>query len=114
MFRRTFWFTTGVAAGVWATTKVNRKLRQLTPESLAATAANKALETGARLKDRAVGFALDVRDNMAQREAELQDALGIDEDPELPAPRRFAAIENSTHPRYVQTTTYSYDRNEDH
>lgn len=51
---------------------------------------------------------------MAQREAELQDALGIDEDPELPAPRRFAAIENSTHPRYVQTTTYSYDRNEDH
>ncbi|KUN76968.1 hypothetical protein [Streptomyces griseoruber] len=114
MFRRTFWFTTGVAAGVWATTKVNRKLKQLTPESLAATAANKALETGARLKDRAVGFALDVRDNMAQREAELQDALGIDEDPELPSPRRFAAIENSTHPRYVQTTTYSYDRNEDH
>lgn len=34
MFRRAFWFTTGVAAGVWATTKVNRKLNQLTPESL--------------------------------------------------------------------------------
>ena len=39
MFRRTFWFTAGAAAGVWATTKVNRKLRQLTPESLAAQAA---------------------------------------------------------------------------
>ncbi|MDQ0759244.1 hypothetical protein [Streptomyces canus] len=108
MFRRTFWFSTGVAAGVWATTKVNRKLKQLTPENLAVTAANKAIETGARLKDRAVGFALDVRDNMAQREAELTDALGIHDSPELPAPRRIAAIENSTY------TTHSYNRNEDH
>ncbi|MFF7936138.1 hypothetical protein [Streptomyces sp. NPDC007940] len=108
MFRRTFWFSTGVAAGVWATTKVNRKLKQLTPENLAVTAANKAIETGGRLRDRAVGFVLDVRDNMAQREAELTDALGIREDPELPAPRRIAAIENTTH------TTHSYNRNEDH
>jgi hypothetical protein len=120
MFRRTFWFTTGVAAGVWATTKVNRKLKQLTPESLAATAANKALETGARLRDRAVGFALDVRDNMAQREAELDDALGLNApvEPELPAPRRRYAIENSnsSNPKYVvdDRTTYSYNRNEDH
>ncbi|SMF25498.1 hypothetical protein [Streptomyces sp. Amel2xC10] len=114
MFRRTFWFTTGVAAGVWATTKVNRKLKQLTPESLAATAANKALETGARIKDRAVGFALDVRDNMARREAELEDALGINDDPELPAPRRYTAIENRTHPKYLDSSTYSHNRNEDH
>jgi hypothetical protein len=119
MFRRTFWFTTGVAAGVWATTKVNRKLKQLTPESLAATAANKALETGHRLKDRAVGFALDVRDNMAVREAELEEALGIHEDPELPAPRRLTAIEASpsahrTTPKYIEAPMYSYNRNEDH
>ncbi|MEV6176492.1 hypothetical protein ACIHAR_19025 [Streptomyces sp. NPDC052016] len=115
MFRRTFWFTTGVAAGVWATTKVNRKLKQLTPESLAATAANKALETGARLKDRAVGFALDVRDNMARREAELEEALGIHADPGLQAPRRPAAIENDrSNPKYIENTTYSYNRNEDH
>ncbi|MCQ9132559.1 MULTISPECIES: hypothetical protein [Streptomyces] len=123
MFRRTFWFSTGVAAGVWATTKVNRKLRQLTPESLAAAAANKALETGARLKDRAVGFALDVRDNMAQREAELGEALGIHEDPALPAPRRYPAIEGDRSPsrRSVRhdDTTYPqqknpYNRNEDH
>ncbi|MFC9281598.1 hypothetical protein [Streptomyces collinus] len=115
MFRRTFWFSTGVAAGVWATTKVNRKLRQLTPESLAATAANKALETGHRLKDRAVVFALDVRDNMARREAELGEALGINADPELPEPRRYTAIENNrSNPTYVDDTTYSYNRNEDH
>ncbi|MCX4702285.1 hypothetical protein OG252_40835 [Streptomyces sp. NBC_01352] len=116
MFRRTFWFTSGVAAGVWATTKVNRKLKQLTPENLAVTAANKALDAGHRIKDRAVGFALDVRDNMAQREAELGDALGINENPELPSPRRYAAIENRTNPKSVESdrTTYSYNRNEDH
>jgi hypothetical protein len=116
MFRRTFWFSTGVAAGVWATTKVNRKLKQLTPENLAVTAANKAIETGHRIKDRAVGFALDVRDNMAQREEELGEALGISSDPELPAPRRYTAIENRTNPKSVDSdrTTYSYNRNEDH
>lgn len=85
MFRRAFWFTAGAAAGVWATTKVNRKLKRLTPESLAAQAADKAIETGHRLKD----FALDVRAGMLQREAELEEALGLDApaDPAaLPAP----------------------------
>ncbi len=118
MFRRTFWFTAGAAAGVWATTKVNRKLKQLTPQNLAVTATNKALETGHRLKDRAVGFALDIRDGMAQREAELGEALGLNApvDHELPPPRRYAAIENRNKPkRYVvDGTTYSYNRNEDH
>ena len=116
MFRRTFWFTTGVAAGVWATTKVNRKLRQLTPESLAAQAANKAIETGHRLKDRATDFAFDVRAGMAQREAELGDALGLDAPvDQLPTPhRRHAAIENRNNPKYVERSAYSYNRNEDH
>ncbi|MFI1210707.1 DUF6167 family protein [Streptomyces sp. NPDC020802] len=116
MFRRTFWFTAGAAAGVWATTKVNRKIRQLTPESLAAQAADKAIAAGHRLKD----FALDVRDGMAQREVELGEALGLNTDPELPSPRRVAAIENSNDPKYsknptyVERSTYSYNRNEDH
>ncbi|MER5303866.1 DUF6167 family protein [Streptomyces lasiicapitis] len=117
MFRRTFWFTAGAAAGVWATTKVNRKLKQLTPESLAARAADKALEAGHRLKD----FALDVRDGMAEREAELDDALGLNAptEPELPAQRRLTIVENHSkkHPKSLENTrntTYSYNRNEDH
>lgn len=73
---------------------------------------------GTRVRDRAVGFALDVRDNMAQREAELDDALGLKApvDRELPAPRHHAAIENSKDPEYVvdDRTTHSYNRNEDH
>ncbi|MEV5609756.1 DUF6167 family protein [Streptomyces sp. NPDC052225] len=111
MFRRMFWFTAGAAAGVWATTKVNRKLKQLTPESLAAQAATKAVEAGHKLKD----FALDVRDNMAEREAQLGDALGLNEpvDRELPAQRRLAAIENTftaKQPTYIEYN----NRNEDH
>lgn len=73
MFRRLFWFFTGAATGVWATVKVNRALRRLSPDSLAATAADRALETGARVRL----FAQDVRAGMARREGELHDALGL-------------------------------------
>ncbi|MEU6624539.1 DUF6167 family protein [Streptomyces litmocidini] len=117
MFRRTFWFTAGAAAGVWATAKVNRKLKQLTPESLAAQAANKAVETGHRLKD----FALDVRAGMLQREAELDEALGltapVEPGRELPEPRRRAALGPAAHPTtysFSKMPTSSYNRNEDH
>lgn len=104
MFRRTFWFATGAAAGVWATTKVNRKIKALSPESLAAQAANKAVDAGHRLKE----FAVDVRAGMVQREAELGEVLGIDTVPvpELPTRRRPAV--GSTH------TRQSHNRNEDH
>ncbi|MBQ0865586.1 hypothetical protein KBY17_17870 [Streptomyces sp. RK75] len=73
MFRRAFWFTTGAAAGVWATTKVQRKIRSLAPDALAVRAADKAVEGGHRLRE----FALDVRAGMVQRESELKDALGL-------------------------------------
>lgn len=117
MFRRTFWFTAGAAAGVWATTKVNRKLKQLTPESLAAQAANKAVDAGHRLKD----FALDVRTGMLQREAELGEALGLETpvpvERELPARRRLAALDRPSTPidSHNSHDSYnSYNRNEDH
>ncbi|MBB1255776.1 hypothetical protein [Streptomyces alkaliterrae] len=102
MFRRAFWFTAGAAAGVWATNKVHQKIRSLTPESLAARAADRAVETGHRLRE----FALDVRAGMVQREEELNDALGISADPDeaaahrLPAPRdrrRIAPGPNTIH-----------------
>ncbi|ARF71519.1 DUF6167 family protein [Kitasatospora albolonga] len=116
MFRRTFWFTAGAAAGVWATTKVNRKLRQLTPESLAAQAADKAIETGHKLKD----FALDVREGMVRREAELGGALGLEApvDPDLPVQRHYAVeagAEPAARPNTYRTLPYtSNNRNEDH
>ncbi|WP_234347725.1 DUF6167 family protein [Streptomyces specialis] len=98
MIRRAFWFTTGAAAGVWATTKVQRTLRRLTPESLAARAADRAVEAGHRARQ----FALDVRAGMAQREDELNDALGLGpEDPGaagrmLPPPVRRVPLGRAT------------------
>ncbi|WP_326577768.1 DUF6167 family protein [Actinacidiphila glaucinigra] len=84
MFRRAFWFTAGAAAGVWATNKVHRKIRSLTPESLAAKAADKALEAGDRLRT----FAQDVRAGMSEREGQLNDALGrTAPDLDMSAPR---------------------------
>ncbi|MFC0598747.1 DUF6167 family protein [Streptomyces palmae] len=106
MFRRTFWFTTGVAAGVWATAKVNRKLAQLAPESLAAQAADRAVLAGRRVKL----FALDVRDGMADREAALRDALG------LAAPPDPEPAADPGRPRLVQTypANHRTTGNEDH
>ncbi|WP_069814096.1 hypothetical protein [Streptomyces sp. TP-A0874] len=107
MFRRAFWFTAGAAAGVWATAKVQRRLRRLTPENLAVQAADKAVETGHRLKE----FALDVKAEMARRELELNDALGIAAGAggprELPGPSRPVPQDRNNLPT-------SNDRNEDH
>ncbi|OPF79905.1 hypothetical protein VT50_0214300 [Streptomyces antioxidans] len=110
MFRRTFWFTTGVAAGVWATTKVNRKLNQLTPESLAARAADRAVLAGRRIRV----FALDVRDGMADREAALKDALGLSAPPPDDDRRRLPAQRSRT--ELSSTTPYKLHKagNEDH
>ncbi|THA27341.1 hypothetical protein E4198_24200 [Streptomyces sp. RKND-216] len=108
MFRRAFWFTTGAAAGVWATTKVNRKLRSLAPDSLAARAADKAVETGHRVRE----FALDVRAGMAQREDELTDALGLQASPDADHPELPART--ARRPLPGTTTVDRYDRNEDH
>ncbi|GGO42016.1 hypothetical protein GCM10012287_01910 [Streptomyces daqingensis] len=112
MFRRAFWFTTGAAAGVWATTKVQRKLRSLAPDALAVRAADKAVDTGHRLKE----FALDVRAGMAQRESELNDALGLDAPPDGESagllPGRPPG--HQLGPAQQPGRTRPYDRNEDH
>lgn len=113
MFRRAFWFTTGAAAGVWATTKVQRKIRSLAPDALAVRAADKAVEGGHRLKE----FALDVRAGMSQRETELKDALGlsapVEADPYADRPREFPV--QPGRPQLGATRPHHpNDRNEDH
>ncbi|MCZ4118419.1 DUF6167 family protein [Streptomyces sp. H39-S7] len=111
MFRRLFWFFSGAAAGVWATTKVNRAVRRLSPDSLAATAADKALETGARLRL----FAQDVRAGMTEREIELKDALGLETaEGELPEQRRAALDAPRPRTTYKQSHKQSYNRKDDH
>ncbi|MFD7510932.1 DUF6167 family protein [Streptomyces sp. NPDC059853] len=115
MFRRAFWFTTGAAAGVWATTRIQRKLRTLAPDSLAVRAADQAAAAGHRVRE----FASDVRSGMAQREDELSEALGLTTDPGGPAEATPAttttlrATPLPTEPRAVTPGPYR-PRKEDH
>jgi hypothetical protein len=106
MFRRLFWFTAGIAAGVWATTKANRVVRRLSPDSLAAGAADRAIELGGRARR----FADDVRDAMAERERELTRELGLEgADEDTPAlagqhPRPATGHRRRRHSTYPQHT----------
>jgi hypothetical protein len=68
--RRLFWVAVGAAAGVYAVRKVQKTLHAYSPGSLA----DRAVGTGAGLK----AFAEEVREAMAQREAELREALGME------------------------------------
>lgn len=121
MFRRLFWFATGIFTGVWATTKVNRAISRLTPESLAATAADRALELGGRARR----FAHDVRAGMTQRERELTEALGLDAAEEAgaarpalpgqrPQPPQITQNAYRQNPRDVQHVRRVHDQKEGH
>ncbi|MEE1929065.1 DUF6167 family protein [Streptomyces sp. TRM 70351] len=116
MFRRTFWFSAGAAAGVWATTKVNRKLRSLAPESLAVRAADRAVIAGHRLRE----IAVDARSQMIQREHELNEALGLTPHPdgarrarELSARQRPPTLPGRD-PRATSGPPHRSHGNEDH
>lgn len=68
--RRVFWVAVGAAAGVYAVRKVQKTLHAYSPSGLA--------ERAGGVGDRLRGFADDVRANMAEREAELREALGME------------------------------------
>ena len=68
--RRVFWVAVGAAAGVYAVRKVQKTLHAYSPGGLA----DRAVGTGAGLR----AFAEEVRAGMADREAELREALGMD------------------------------------
>lgn len=68
--RRLFWVAVGAAAGVYAARKVQTMLHSYSPSGMA--------ERAGGVGDSLRGFADEVRDRMADREAELRAALGID------------------------------------
>lgn len=67
--RRLFWVAVGAAAGVYAVRKVQKTLHAYSPSGLAARADG----VGGTVR----AFAGEVRAGMAEREAELREALGI-------------------------------------
>ena len=82
--RRLFWLSVGAGAGIYATHRVKRRMerfaRSLTPEGMAARAVTAGQGAGERLRH----FADDVRTEMRAREAELREAVAMDQAPPGP------------------------------
>jgi hypothetical protein len=79
VFKRTFWFGAGIAAGasgtVWAQRKVKEQLDRTTPGHLA----GKALQGGRRVTETVRLAFEDGREAAAQREVELRDRYDLSE-----------------------------------
>jgi len=72
--KRVFWIALGATAGVLVVRKLQKTARSYTPAGLG----DRVEGLGAGLRY----FADEVRAGMAEREIELRDALGIDDDPD--------------------------------
>jgi hypothetical protein len=72
MIKRLLWFTGGAVVGVFAIKKLRDYLRRSTPEAIGQRLASQAGGLGTS----AAGFVDRARAAMAEREAELRDALG--------------------------------------
>jgi hypothetical protein len=68
--RRLFWVAVGAAAGIYAVRKVQKTMHAYSPSGLA--------ERAGGLGGSITAFAEEVRAGMADREAELRAALGMD------------------------------------
>ena len=68
--RRLFWVAVGAAAGIYAVRKVQKTMHAYSPSGLAGRAGG--------LGESITAFAEEVRAGMADREAELREALGMD------------------------------------
>ena len=68
--RRILWLIIGIAVGVYAVTRLKKRVQVLTPESMQ--------ESAAKLAAAVRHFGDQVREGMAERETELRETLGID------------------------------------
>jgi hypothetical protein len=71
MMGRLLWFTVGAGVAVWASSKVRESLRRASPEALGQRVAASASGLGESARD----FVDRARAAMAEREAELRQAL---------------------------------------
>ena len=94
--RRLFWLTLGATAGVLVVRKITKTAQAFTPAGLASSAGG--------LGDSVRYFADQVRAGMVEREAELRDALGIDNDGhDLPPDQAADLIQRPASPRRSRT-----------
>jgi hypothetical protein len=72
MVRRVFWFAVGAGVAIFVYVKVRDYLKQATPQAIG----QRVGESATDFRDRAQDFVGRVRAGMAEREAELNAALG--------------------------------------
>ena len=72
--RRLFWLAMGVTIGALVVRKLSRAAEKMTPRGLAASFGSGLAELADALRD----FGAEVREAMAEREAELRAATGLD------------------------------------
>jgi hypothetical protein len=75
--RRVVWFAIGAGVGVYALIKVRQYVAKASPQALAGSATTKVRDSVAALGESAREFVDGVRAGMADREAELRDAVGL-------------------------------------
>ena len=75
--KRIFWLIIGIVVGVYAVTRLKKRVQVLAPESMQ--------ESAAKLAAAVRHFGDQVREGMDERETELRDALGIDTTRHAPA-----------------------------
>lgn len=93
--RRLFWVAVGAAAGAYAVRKVQKTLHSYSPSGLA--------ERAGGIGDTLRAFADEVWAGMAEREAELRDALGLEEDSELTPAEAAELTDHPARPRRSRT-----------
>jgi hypothetical protein len=89
--KRIFWLAVGAGTALYAQRRAVRFARGLAPENLAVRAVENAVRTGNSTGDRLRAFAEEVRFHMAEREAELNEAIRLDQEPPVD-PRRNRPI----------------------
>lgn len=72
--RRLFWLALGVTLGALIMRKLSRMAARMTPSGIAQTLAAGLSDLAEALRD----FGADVREAMAEREAELRESVGLD------------------------------------
>ncbi len=72
-----FWTGMGIAVGVIATRKATRALEQFTPAGISDRLADSLSDLGDAVRQ----FGMDVREAMWDREDELRDAFGLNDEP---------------------------------
>jgi hypothetical protein len=74
--RRVFWIAAGAAAGIYLARRVQKTAESLTPTGIAGSLSESLRDLADAVRD----FAGEVRVAMAEREIELRQALGLDDD----------------------------------